>query len=68
MPNRKTFDEREKYDHSGRPLDSRLPGDLQPDIADAADSHSDRVSDERGGRSDADRRGTRPEHRPTRSN
>ena len=37
MPNRKTFDEREKYDHSGHPVGHRLPSDLQADIQDKGD-------------------------------
>ena len=28
MPNRNTFDEREKYDHSGHRISGREPGDL----------------------------------------
>jgi hypothetical protein len=31
MPNRKTFDDHEKYDHSSHPLGHREPGDLQAD-------------------------------------
>src|SRR5277367_6533557 len=37
MPNRKTFDEREKYDHSAHPVGNRQPSDLQPDIQDKDD-------------------------------
>jgi hypothetical protein len=37
MPNRKTFDEREKYDHSGHPVGHRQPSDLQADIRDRED-------------------------------
>jgi len=37
MPNRKTFDEREKVDHSSHPLEHRQPSDLQPDIQDSRD-------------------------------
>jgi hypothetical protein len=37
MPNRKTFDEREKYDHSGHPLRERQPSDLQADIQNEED-------------------------------
>jgi hypothetical protein len=33
MPNRKAFDEREKYDHSGRPLGHAQKNDLKPDIS-----------------------------------
>ena len=32
MPNRKTFDEKEKYDHSGHPIADRQAGDLKPDV------------------------------------
>jgi hypothetical protein len=32
MPNRKTFDEKEKYDHSGHPIAHRQAGDLKPDV------------------------------------
>jgi hypothetical protein len=39
MPNRKTFDEREKYDHSGRPLDHRQENDLQADVNETSDTH-----------------------------
>jgi hypothetical protein len=37
MPNRKTFDEREKYDHSSHPLGERQPSDLKADIQDKDD-------------------------------
>jgi hypothetical protein len=37
MPNRKTFDEREKYDHSSHPVRKRQPSDLKADIPDAKD-------------------------------
>ena len=43
MPNRKTFDQREKYDHSGHPLEGAQPNDLKPDI-----SESDEERDPRG--------------------
>jgi hypothetical protein len=41
MPNRKTFDEREKYDHSGRPLDHRQENDLQADVKETSDARRD---------------------------
>jgi hypothetical protein len=44
MPNRKTFDEREKYDHSGRPLSHRKTNDLQPDVSEEPDSSRDAAS------------------------
>jgi hypothetical protein len=37
MPNRKTFDEREKVDHSSHPLMHRQPSDLKADIQDPND-------------------------------
>lgn len=37
MPNRKTFDEREKYDHSSHPVQQRQPSDLKADIQDKQD-------------------------------
>jgi hypothetical protein len=37
MPNRKTFDEREKVDHSSHPLTHRQPSDLKADIQDPED-------------------------------
>jgi hypothetical protein len=37
MPNRKTFDEREKYDHSSHPTRQQQPSDLQADILDKED-------------------------------
>jgi hypothetical protein len=37
MPNRKSFDESEKYDHSGHPIAHPLPSDLQPDVKHEAD-------------------------------
>jgi hypothetical protein len=40
MPNRKTFDDREKYDHSGRPLEHRLSNDLHPDVSEEAEPKS----------------------------
>jgi hypothetical protein len=33
MPNRKTFDPQEKYDHSGRPLGHAEKNDLKPDVS-----------------------------------
>jgi hypothetical protein len=36
MPNRKTFDPREKYDHSGRPVGHAEENDLKPDISEEA--------------------------------
>jgi hypothetical protein len=33
MPNRKTFDPRERYDHSGRPVEHAQRNDLKPDIS-----------------------------------
>jgi hypothetical protein len=36
MPNRKTFDPREKYDHSGRPVGQAKKNDLKPDISEEA--------------------------------
>jgi hypothetical protein len=41
MPNRKTFDEREKYDHSGRPLDHRQANDLQADVKETSEARRD---------------------------
>jgi hypothetical protein len=38
MPNRKTFDAGDKYDHSSHPVTHRQPSDLKPDIKDDADS------------------------------
>jgi hypothetical protein len=38
MPNRKTFDAGEKYDHSSHPVTHGQPSDLKPDIKDDADS------------------------------
>jgi hypothetical protein len=37
MPNRKTFDERDKVDHSSHPLMHRQPSDLKADIQDPDD-------------------------------
>jgi hypothetical protein len=37
MPNRKTYDEREKVDHSSHPLMHRQPSDLKADIQDPED-------------------------------
>jgi len=36
MPNRKTFDPREKYDHSGRPVEHAQKNDLKPDVSEEA--------------------------------
>ena len=52
MPNRKTFDERERYDHSGRPLGHRQANDLKPGVVGdeeprGADSPADRATGER---------------------
>jgi hypothetical protein len=38
MPNRKTFDEHEKVDHSSHPLMHRQPSDLKADIQDPEDT------------------------------
>jgi hypothetical protein len=45
MPNRKTFDERDKYDHSSHPIARSQPSDLKPDIRDDKD-RSDGSGDE----------------------
>jgi hypothetical protein len=37
MPNRKTFDPRDKVDHSSHPLTHRQPSDLKADIQDPKD-------------------------------
>jgi hypothetical protein len=37
MPNRNTFDERDKYDHSSHPIAHSQPSDPQPDIQDDKD-------------------------------
>jgi hypothetical protein len=36
MPNRKTFDPSERYDHSGRPVEHAQENDLKPDIGEDA--------------------------------
>jgi hypothetical protein len=46
MPNRKTFDERERYDHSGRPLNHREANDLKADVQE--DGASDRGASSNG--------------------
>jgi hypothetical protein len=33
MPNRKTFDPREKYDHSSRPVEHAQKNDLKADVS-----------------------------------
>lgn len=38
MPNRKTFDAGDKYDHSSHPVMHGQRSDLKPDIKDDADS------------------------------
>jgi hypothetical protein len=43
MPNRKTFDPRDKYDHSSRPLGHAQKNDLQADVIDEG-SRSERGS------------------------
>jgi hypothetical protein len=53
MPNRKTFDEKEKYDHSGHPIAHRQAGDLKPDVnveADAGDGFESAATREAHGR------------------
>ena len=42
MPNRKTFDPRDKYDHSGRPLEHAQKNDLKPDISEEGPAPGDR--------------------------
>jgi hypothetical protein len=46
MPNRKTFDPREKYDHSSRPLGHAKKNDLKPDISEEASEADAPVSEE----------------------
>lgn len=36
MPNRKTFDQRDKYDHSSHSLTRPEKNDLEPDVRDSA--------------------------------
>jgi hypothetical protein len=38
MPNRKTFDPRERYDHSGRPVEHAERNDLKPDVSERPDT------------------------------
>jgi hypothetical protein len=45
MPNRKTFDPRERYDHSGRPLEHAKKNDLKPDISEEAPGVDSPVSE-----------------------
>jgi hypothetical protein len=45
MPNRKTFDDRDKYDHSSHPIAHSQPSDLKAEIKDDRDE-SDASSDE----------------------
>jgi hypothetical protein len=35
MPNRKTFDPNERYDHSSRPLEHAKKNDLKPDVVES---------------------------------
>jgi len=37
MPNRKTFDPQERYDHSGRSVGHAEKNDLKADVSDAGD-------------------------------
>ncbi|HLW23104.1 MAG TPA: hypothetical protein VKT22_01940 [Steroidobacteraceae bacterium] len=41
MPNRKAFDERDKYDHSTHPVGHRQPSDLAPDVEHPGDRRVD---------------------------
>jgi hypothetical protein len=41
MPNRKTFDEKEKYDHSSHSIAHRQAGDLRPDVNVDVDAGND---------------------------
>jgi hypothetical protein len=63
MPNRKTFDPREKYDHSSRPLEHAKKNDLKPDVSEEspemeASGVDSPARKERGDR--AGRRGDKP--------
>jgi hypothetical protein len=57
MPDRKTFDPREKYDHSGRPLEHAKKNDLQPDISEDAAGADAPVSEKGGKRASLDKQG-----------
>jgi len=57
MPNRKTFDPREKYDHSGRPLEHAKKNDLKPDISEDAAGAVAPVSEEGGERASRSQQG-----------
>jgi hypothetical protein len=62
MPNRKTFDPREKYDHSGRPVEHAQANDLKADISEEASAPPARagVPIRPIRRTSTQRRGTKP--------
>jgi hypothetical protein len=69
MPDRKTWDERERYDHSGHPIGQSQPSDLNPAVQQPGDRRVDRDAVQPGAQADAEarehaQRGT-PEEDPT---
>lgn len=59
MPNRKTFDVREKYDHSGRSVQHAKKNDLKPDISEEGPAPGDGDSPVRGDPLDSRDKGNR---------
>jgi hypothetical protein len=56
MPNRKTFDQRDKVDHSSHPLMHRQPSDLKADIQDPEDKVASSGAEHSSERQIAERR------------
>ena len=48
MPNRKTFDPRDKYDHSSRPLGHAQKNDLQADVSGEGSRNDEGPGSEQG--------------------
>jgi hypothetical protein len=58
MPNRKTFDSRDRYDHSSHTTSNKEQGDL----AATPDSRPTEVTPEKSAPTPLNKRGTRPRH------
>jgi hypothetical protein len=60
MPNRKSFHDGDKYDHSSHPVSDAQPSDLKPDVANDADQRVEPVRVHAPRRPDKRRRPTGP--------
>jgi hypothetical protein len=67
MPNRKSFDEKEKYEHSSHPIAHRQAGDLKADVnvgVDEGDAFESAATKEAHARDDVSQGATKVRRKP----